>query len=205
MDKSTTLDTFSRSRYSETGNFVNTPYELNEIEKNSSPANISFTLRRDGFILQDDQQMPVSIEKSFLVDDAAMKISSSYSVTNKSKRFVDMWFGIEFNFTLLAGSDPLRYYSFPVDKKEKIFMNSEEAFQNISGFEIRNEWDGFALKFAISPEAGVWTFPLETVSQSEDGLERTYQGSSMLIHWKAPLAPGKEHKRSIALTLYKIT
>jgi hypothetical protein len=50
----------------------------------------------------------------------------------------------------------------------------------------------------------VGIFPLETVSQSEDGLERTYQGSTILLHWKIPIKRGAEQKRSLKLSLFKL-
>jgi alpha-amylase len=33
------------------------------------------------------------------------------------------------------------------------------------------------------PAAGLWAFPIETVSVSEAGFERVYQGSAVLLHW----------------------
>jgi hypothetical protein len=37
----------------------------------------------------------------------------------------------------------------------------------------------------------LWRFPVETVSQSEAGLERNYQCSCFLWHKKISLAPGR--------------
>jgi len=35
----------------------------------------------------------------------------------------------------------------------------------------------------------VWRMPIETVSQSEDGMERVYQGSMILPSWQIKLLP----------------
>ena len=40
-------------------------------------------------------------------------------------------------------------------------------------------------------EATFWRFPLETVSGSEAGFERTYQGSCLLLQWLLKLPPGE--------------
>lgn len=204
LREDTTFEAFSMSRYPEIGNFVNTPYVLEKTEKDVAKSTVSFVLKKEGFVFRDDQQLPVSVEKSFSVNDSLMEIESAYSVRNRSKQDFDLWFGVEFSFTLLAGEDLLRYYHFPVNNGKKLFMNSKGDFLSIPAFEMKDEWDGFGLKFTMSPEAGVWMFPLETVSQSEEGLERTYQGSTLLIHWKAPFGHGDEQKRSIKLTLYRL-
>ena len=40
------------------------------------------------------------------------------------------------------------------------------------------------------PRGAVWRFPLETVSNSEAGFERTFQGLSCLCVWPIELRPG---------------
>jgi alpha-amylase len=204
LGEGTTPEAFSMSCYPEIGNFVNKPYVLKRIEKEASKQTFTFLLKREGFVLQDDRQIPISIEKNFTVKDAAMEIDSQYSVTNKSDLNLNLWFGIEFNFTLLAGEDPLRYYQFPDNKIKMLFMNAKGDFLNIPAFEMNDEWSGFGMKFYMNPEADVWVFPIETVSQSEVGLEKTYQGSTFLIHWQTPLERKNEQKRSIKLAIYKI-
>ena len=42
----------------------------------------------------------------------------------------------------------------------------------------------------------LWEFPLETVSLSEEGFERTYQGTVLLAHAKISLQPGQVWLRS---------
>jgi alpha-amylase len=204
LGEGTTPETFSLSRYPETGNFVGSPYALEKIEKDLAKTEVSFMLKRDGHILQDDKQMPLRIEKSFSVNDTLMEIQSAYSIKNKSGMGLELWFGVEFNFAFIAGNDPLCNYHFPGHNENKLLMNTKGDFLNIPSFEIKDEGNGFGVKFSISPAADVGIFPLETVSQSEDGLERTYQGSTILLHWKIPIKRGAEQKRSLKLSLFKL-
>lgn len=44
-----------------------------------------------------------------------------------------------------------------------------------------------------TPEAGVWTYPIETVAKSERGLERTRQGTATVLRW--PVAAGHAEVR----------
>ena len=55
-----------------------------------------------------------------------------------------------------------------------------------------NDWVGVAVESRPSPAADAWWAPIETVSNSEDGFERVYQGSSLLFSWPLDLGPGAE-------------
>jgi 4-alpha-glucanotransferase len=44
-----------------------------------------------------------------------------------------------------------------------------------------------ALELRAEPEPEIWTFPIETVAQSERGLDRTRQGESVTLRWPVSL------------------
>jgi hypothetical protein len=46
-------------------------------------------------------------------------------------------------------------------------------------------------------EADAWWAPIETVSNSENGFERMYQGGGLLLSWPVELAPGARWTRTI--------
>ncbi len=45
----------------------------------------------------------------------------------------------------------------------------------------------------------MWFFPIETVSQSENGFEKTYQGSAILVHWKGVIEKGAKMHKTLRL------
>jgi hypothetical protein len=53
-----------------------------------------------------------------------------------------------------------------------------------------NDWIGLAVDAVAEPSAAVWWQPIETISNSEGGFERVYQGSSLVFRWPLDLAPG---------------
>jgi 4-alpha-glucanotransferase len=67
-----------------------------------------------------------------------------------------------------------------------------------------NDWLGVALATTANPTADAWWAPIETVSNSEDGFERVYQGSTLLLSWTVDLGPGAswtaavQHRATIA-------
>ncbi|HEX2626813.1 MAG TPA: alpha-amylase/4-alpha-glucanotransferase domain-containing protein, partial [Candidatus Limnocylindrales bacterium] len=53
-----------------------------------------------------------------------------------------------------------------------------------------NGWLRTSIETEVSPAADAWIAPIETVSNSEAGFERVYQGSALLLSWPVNLAPG---------------
>ena len=53
----------------------------------------------------------------------------------------------------------------------------------------------------LDPPASASWFPIDTVSQSEDGAELVYQGTCLLCAWPVALAPGETVRRSLVLQL----
>jgi hypothetical protein len=45
--------------------------------------------------------------------------------------------------------------------------------------------------------ADAWWAPIDTVSNSENGFERMYQGSALLLSWLVRLAPGEDWTRTV--------
>jgi len=66
--------------------------------------------------------------------------------------------------------------------------------QGVSRFELVNREDGFAVCVSWDATAGFWYFPVETVSQSEKGIDLNYQGSSLMPHFRFDLPPGGAKK-----------
>ena len=53
-----------------------------------------------------------------------------------------------------------------------------------------NDYEGVRIEANLEPAARLTWYPVETVSNSEGGFERVYQGSSVLFRWPVSLAPG---------------
>ncbi len=60
-----------------------------------------------------------------------------------------------------------------------------------------NDWVGLAIHATMDPVADLWWHPIDTVSNSESGFERVYQGSALLVSWTIRLAPGEARRFSI--------
>ena len=53
-----------------------------------------------------------------------------------------------------------------------------------------DEWQRVRIGFHAPHAAHFWIAPIETVSESEDGFERIYQGSQIMAVWPVELTSG---------------
>jgi alpha-amylase len=65
------------------------------------------------------------------------------------------------------------------------------AARGIASIGQGNDYVGISVATAIEPPADASWAPIETISNSEAGFERVYQGSALLLRWPLRLAPGE--------------
>ena len=61
-----------------------------------------------------------------------------------------------------------------------------------SRLRIVDEWQGLSVTLTAPHAQEFWITPIETVSESEEGFERIYQGSQIVAVWPVDLASGAE-------------
>ncbi|HYB19430.1 MAG TPA: alpha-amylase/4-alpha-glucanotransferase domain-containing protein, partial [Thermodesulfobacteriota bacterium] len=194
------LDQFRRCQYPELGDFVNQPYELLEVKKWRKPPGLSLLLRRKGGLWKREGKVPVETLKRFLFHREKARIEVDYEIVNRGSGEVGLWFGVELNLTLLAGDDPRRHFIFPGLKVEDRRLCSSGALPEVEQMGLRDQVSGFGVSLYLSPGSQLWRFPLETVSQSESGFQKTYQGTVLLFHWPFSLKAGEKKPLSIGLS-----
>ena len=195
----TTFDQFRRCQYPELGNFVNQPYELVEVKDSDSSGRLVILLRRRGGLFKREGTVPCDTYKKFLFHRDVAGMEVDYEIVNRGPGEVNFWFGVEMNLTLLAGNDPQTYFLFPGLQVEDRRMSSSGVLTEVESVRLRHESIGFEVALDVAPKSQLWRFPLETVSQSERGFEKTYQGTALLFHWRFFLQPGE--KKRLPLTL----
>ena len=86
-------------------------------------------------------------------------------------------------FNLLAPDAPGRYFlaSAEGSRPEPLKFRGELTGRSLV---MVDEWQGVKITMTADPEPRWWIAPIETVSQSEGGFERTYQGSAILAVWR---------------------
>ena len=65
-----------------------------------------------------------------------------------------------------------------------------------------NDYVGISVATSLAPPAAVTWKPIETISNSEAGFERVYQGSEMLVTWPVRLAAGATFTASLSNVIH---
>lgn len=184
LEEGTTLEKFSQCRYREQGDFVDQPYDYRWEQKGNR---VVLTMERRGTVRGRNEQISIHLKKVVQLIPDQPEFFVVYTLENKETTPVEVWFGVEQGFAFPAGDDPKRYYDFEGRSMKDRLLNSLKSVDDVEKIALVDEQLGFAVRVSFSCSAGVWCFPLETVSMSKGGFGRVYQGSVILSHWKLRL------------------
>jgi alpha-amylase len=87
-----------------------------------------------------------------------------------------------------GGGNPAAYYL--VDGVRSAHDSTGRA-SGVTCVESGNDFVGIRLTTELDVPGDAWWAPIETISNSEAGFERVYQGSSLLLSWPVTLEPGE--------------
>ena len=116
---------------------------------------------------------------------------------------VETRFGVESNWAMLGGNGPGAYYAVP--GREDVALDSTGEIEATDALRLVLDWMAMDVRMAFSRPATVWHFPVETISLSEGGFERVYQGSCVLPHWPVRLAPGESWSVELTFDLQELS
>ncbi len=230
MHTDTTLDDFARAQYGELGDLVNQSYKAKAKSEKSkvTPAlplrsasgtgvaggarqseKQSLVLACEGHVWQGDVFAPIRVEKQLTIDVGSCRLPILYTLTNTSDQPIAALFGVEFCFGLLAGHSNDAYYRADLssDKGGGHSVRSEDMHLDSRGevetkqIALVNEFLGIEVVLKLQAATRVWRTPIETVSLSEAGFERVYQGSCIMPLWDVNLKPREKWQMSFEFEL----
>jgi alpha-amylase len=173
------LEAFAQARSQELGDFWGGAYAAEAVGG-------SATLQRLGKVAGQS----VLLSKTLGIQPGSPSLAIRYRVENRSDQPLKARLGVEFNFGLLAGDAPDRYYKVAGAKLEGSRFNSFLELGPVAEMALVDEWLDLALTLRFSQKADLGGLPIETISQSEGGFERVYQNTLLLPRWSLDLAPG---------------
>jgi hypothetical protein len=91
-------------------------------------------------------------------------------------------FAVEFNCAGLAAGAADRFY-YDADGRALGQLQSELDLPDTGRIGLVDEWLGLDVSLDFSEPARIWTFPIQTISQSEGGYEGVHQSSVIVPRW----------------------
>ena len=107
-------------------------------------------------------------------------------------------FAVEFNLGLMAGDAPDRNY-FSAERENLGNLSTILQRDSQTGLGLVDEWLGVEIWIHADPSARFFTYPVQSVNDSEGGFERVYQGSAIVVSRMLDAAPGEENILDLSL------
>ena len=132
-------------------------------------------------------------------DRLSPSLTVAVEVLNVSGSGLSAELELEWNLNMLGGGgNPAAYYRW--DGREESHDGAAELSpEEALGIAFGNRSEGVAVNLSSQPPAGTRWYPVETVSNSEAGFERVYQGSCLILRWPLDLAAGATCQVSVTL------
>jgi len=130
--------------------------------------------------------LPLAVEKRIRIGADGAGLRASYRLAWRGDEAFDGTWAVQLNLALTAGDAPGRYYRLPGSPS----LGSRGRLDRETGLVLVDEWIGCEVEIAWSGAGGAGWAPIETVSLSEAGFERIYQGAAVLVSWPLALPSG---------------
>jgi len=194
-DDDASLDAVARGEAMERGDFLGLPYEA-KLRRN--PGRIQVQLSRPG----NAWGVPIKITKGVTLQSGSNILEIAYLLEGLPRDRA-MHFSIEFNFAgLPSGADDRYFHAGGALRNHHLGqLGSRLDMTESAGLGLTDEWLGIDVDLAFSRPTAIWTYPIETVSQSEGGFELVHQSVAVQPHWHVEGDSEGRWSVSIQLTL----
>jgi hypothetical protein len=177
-----TPESWAAGTATELGDAVDGAFEIEVLETDR------LVTARIGRVTAPDGPAPIRVVKELLLggDRRSPSLDLTITVENRSDRVIEVLLGLEWTLTMLGGGgNPSAWWE--IDGARRGHDTNGTA-TGLTGYAQGNDHVGVAVAATVSRPAGAWWAPVETVSNSEGGFERDYQGSGLLLTWPLELA-----------------
>jgi alpha-amylase len=167
-------DSIIAGEYQELGDFVSGTFEA-RLRRN--PDRMQLQLTRDGRV----NDRPVKITKGLTLEAGGQSLEIAYRIDGLPAGEC-VHFGVEFNFAgLPAGCDDRFFHDAHGQSLGQ--LGSRLNLADVDYVGLTDEWLGIDVELQSDRPMHLWTYPVETVSQSEGGFELVHQSVVVHPHW----------------------
>ncbi len=170
----TTLQAVVSGEAEQLGDFIGAPFET-RIRRN--PNRIQVQLKRSGYACG----VPVTITKGVTAESGSGTLEIAYLLEGLPAD-QPLHFGVELNFAGLPSHADDRFFYQSNDKKLGQ-LQTQLDLENAFDLGLADQWLGIDLHLSVDQPTRWWTYPIETVSQSEGGFELVHQSVVVQPHW----------------------
>lgn len=177
-------------------------YENLRLDENSALAGGEYRVREYGpagiNLSMEPDADGWSAEKrfSFAPTKSEFGVICDFSVSYSGRSPREMAVGMEQIVNFLAPDKPDRYIEAAGERRPLRWAGAAPA----SELCLVDGWQKVRVTIQAPGAKDYWVAPIETISESEDGFERVYQGSQILAMWSVIFQPGKTWNGRLVFT-----
>ncbi|MFA5055972.1 MAG: alpha-amylase/4-alpha-glucanotransferase domain-containing protein [Dehalococcoidia bacterium] len=183
----TTVDSLLRGDYQECGDFVGKTYECSTRKKSNC---VTTHLVRDGHVKHGDEVLTIRVEKTISLTAGSEEMEVTYLLTNTSGATIQTTFASEWNLALTEDAH-CNHCSYTANGERKPLARTDDI-SNIDRLRISDPHIGIDILMTADRSMKLRRYPIECVTNSEDGFELTFQGSCFILGWDIAIEPGQE-------------
>jgi 4-alpha-glucanotransferase len=175
--------------YAPLADFANAVYKVESVEQDDTEARAVLACARDGFRLT----------KSFAVRAAEIRVRWRLEASGAPRR---VRFGSQLDFTLLTpATDGGRRLEIEGQGDVDPMPGARGVVRGVGSVRIVGESMNVDVTLRATPPAELWRAPIETVSQSERGFERAYQGTALVFVWDGEVGDDRVLEHEMVLVV----
>lgn len=189
-DNDVTLGSIVAGDALERGDFLGGVYDA-RVRRSTSRVQLQMTRQGNAW------GIPLSVTKSLTLEAGSPTLEIEYEITGLPQDSA-LHFGVEFNFSgLPSGADDRYFYDREGNRLGQ--LGRQLDLNDRTGIGLADEWLGIGVGLTLSRSSGIWTYPIETVSQSEGGFELVHQSVVVVPHWI--IAPDETGRWSVTMNV----
>jgi alpha-amylase len=177
------LEIFGSGRYGEDGDFILEPYRV-DIDV---PAR-RVIMTRDGLLRRPDGVVPVRVIKQIVFTPGSEEIEIRYELSSRHPGGVEVDFAVENNFNFQAGHAADRYLMVDGRRATRNYLDAYGEHKQAGSIILADEYRSLAAAVSSNRSGDIWHLPIFTVSLSEGGFEKVYQGTTIVHRYRLSLS-----------------
>ena len=164
----------ARGESMERGDFVHGPFEA-KILRSDGKAQVQLTRTGNAW------GIPITITKGVSLAAGSSTLEIAYMLEGLPQDRT-LHFAVELGFAgLPSGADDRYYYDVTGNRLGQ--LGEMLNLTDVEGVGLVDEWLGIDLGLSVARPANIWTYPIQSVSQSEGGFEAVHQSLVVMPHW----------------------
>jgi len=189
-----TLEAFRSGKFGEEGDFILEPYDYR-----LSDDRRQLELTRQGHLWRSEEPIPIRVTKRFEFQQAGDRIVVTYTIVSSYADEVSVNFAVENNFNFQAGHTEDRFIVVDNQRASESYLDSIADYGHARTIALVDQYRSLAVAVGSEKPAQIWHAPIFTVSLSESGFEKVYQGTTVVHGYRGILS---QEPFVIRLTLF---